>query len=1666
MVAVPKSYTDFLKNHPEFAASVAAPKPHKVNINALGGGGVAAGGANHSFLSWLTDIISRPLYGVQSAIHTGIDAASVAAKDTLAGKPITDIAGDVYSKMNPIHQVGDVLRGVVSDAPGDQHTSAQNIEYGADTVGKFDPNYKDVTNNVNPVAKGILGFVGDVATDPLTYVPGLDVIGAGVKAVKGIKAGTAAAKIGSDVAEKLLTKTGANAAKAVIGKVKPKATDDLIPLPGAVPEVAGVPLPEAIDVKTAEAAAKTVAKVPKAERPVGVDGLPEPVGTQMRANPRSLMAAKLLDDLGKTKKLRPTTLPSPETGAPGGALDSIPWLKEHIALATASPKHSSNMVVKVGPIRQSIPLTDVPDILARKADTPLKAAVQDGVQKRYLAYREAFKTASNAKVPQAVDALLRPIKPVKLPKPGAPLPVETLTSQLARFHEIHAQDQAKVEQALGVGLIAQLKSIQRPEKFDAVVKSLSDMLHRTDDLEDVTSFAGNPAMGKLFRALGIDPIAINAARRQALSAVGKDAPVDPIFEKISDPKLGAELSLADQDVMAALPGVVKQNFLDTADYVYHSGRGVAQTAEGIGAGLGNDLHAINTHKQWDILHALTDRVTERVKTVTKSVGAHPGLFGKDRARAVRDEVLPLVERSDQLLDSRGMPLFLDSPAGDGDRLLLSLGQSLRVLSETHNDTLANTLFNGPGSLPTTNLADAIFMAVKKGASWDDVDAQLAKAVKRNGKEGDIPNPLADGKEVYLGGTPVRQGVKKPANQWITDPHSGEKVLAVRYVQNPAKTQWKAMYQSAPLRQSLTEAIMHNVGRLSEVAQENVKAFQARGTAETYDLMQKQIDELTGWVESPEEIANALHGLAKIPENVAVDAQAAGALVPSAEKASILVDAAAPEGATDSARGLTRAELAKKYAAKKSDKIVSDEDVVSAGQPHMAAVATKDMERELQDTVDAEPTLDPAGESVDWHGSSNEYHTAVGAMRGFLDPLKSAFGRMYRNDVTTWGLMDSGLAVIGKLSHDYRAQLKDIARQFPGMIEGTNTPIIRQAFQDAQRGVNRGGTVGAATDAVRAALGRIVDLDGANPLLNTGAFRMNTGLLHLNKRLSELGLPEIDLDAATRATKANETSVLEEASKQWKDWTVEDPIDFMATMQAAMVRLAADHSVGMSWGRRAAQEGWSSKTWKPGFAKLNSVAGSAIADALDRSLWYDKEMLGHLRQVDDIMHSSTKIGGQFGNFINKYLDPIINAWKKGVTIYHVGHHTRNLTGDQSSTFLAEGVDGLMQSVKNTYRVMHVRGNYTDFDVQGSLEHLGVVGLPKGGDVLLEGRFGKMTADDIYAMAQERGLLRGAHTIETLGDDTTGAFARVADKISLKGTKLESAVMSVSEAREHYSRIQHFIQILQKEQRKGGKASQREINDMLEKATYRVKRYHPDRSMLTQFEKKYMARIFPFYTWFRGMLPVVVESLAMHPGRVNAFNKASYNLAIANGIDPNSLSDPFPDDQLFPSFLTDQIGAGPVAKVAGSYFGISPGFASQDVLNQFAGGNPALNALGMLSPLIKDPIELASGTNLATHSPINDYSDYIDSQIPGVNYLANFSGVSPTGSIASELAGKDLDPQYQVLKGNKTATDRGLSAVNWLTGGGVQNMSKPNYINYAEIEKRNAAGAASAKTKNAF
>src|SRR5690606_13565474 len=241
---------------------------------------------------------------------------------------------------------------------------------------------------------------------------------------------------------------------------------------------------------------------------------------------------------------------------------------------------------------------------------------------------------------------------------------------------------------------------------------------------------------------------------------------------------------------------------------------------------------------------------------------------------------------------------------------------------------------------------------------------------------------------------------------------------------------------------------------------------------------------------------------------------------------------------------------------------------------------------------------------------------------------------------------------------------------------------------------------------------------------------------------------------------------------------------------------------------------------------------------------------------------------------------------------------------------------------------------------------------------------------------------------------------------------------------------------------------------------VRHWHPDGSDLQRVESKYWRVFMPFYSWTRRAIPLLAEAMISNPQRVYQYPRAYYNAAEAMGIDLHSISSPFPVDQMFPEYMTDRITGPLFQDEENNYIGVHPG-AIQDDLSQFA-NDPLGEALAMLSPALKIPAEALTGARFGG-APIRDMSDYIDSNIPFINTIANVSGISPTGTLYNAVTlnanntqdhNSILDRQANIERGLKEHGDM-TALTNWLTGLQMQNMSAPNAINRAEFEARDRA-----------
>jgi hypothetical protein len=524
------------------------------------------------------------------------------------------------------------------------------------------------------------------------------------------------------------------------------------------------------------------------------------------------------------------------------------------------------------------------------------------------------------------------------------------------------------------------------------------------------------------------------------------------------------------------------------------------------------------------------------------------------------------------------------------------------------------------------------------------------------------------------------------------------------------------------------------------------------------------------------------------------------------------------------------------------------------------------------------------------------------------------------------------------------------------------------------------------------------------------------------------------------------------SEQWRGWTIDDPLKFMHQMTLAREELAFNKGTAMSYMEMAKRLGAVSKVKAPGYVKIQASGESRFAIHLPKDVYVKRELAEELQRVEQVLRVARDNQSNMSNFVRNVYAPLLNAWKFAITLPRPGHHIRNLIGDSSVTYVRRGSRYFAVSWRDAVKVLSTRGNYRDVNMREAATRYGFQELPTGGGKLFSTGDFEFTYDEVYAALAEGGALPSYNVGEDFLD-AAGPIDRFMGKATLRDTPVGAGAGWVSEGRDHLARFQHFIQALRQDG-KGWKGSKEELID---KAVKEVIKYHPDSSLLTTTESKLRLAI-PFYSWFGKIIPALVESMIMHPGRLSTFNKASYNWAVANGLDPESLSDPFPDDQLFPSFLTDaalgpQFTANLLPGAEGQYVRMNPGIAHLDVMDTL-GADPLHGIAGMTSPLVRVPVELFLGASAGTGARISDKSDYLDQSIPGINYLANVTGVSPTGSVGTLLSGQGLDLQRQVEKGGKTDFDKALSAANWLTGLGMQNLSRPSYVDYAEIERRNA------------
>ncbi|HSW91322.1 MAG TPA: winged helix-turn-helix domain-containing protein [Candidatus Saccharimonadales bacterium] len=524
------------------------------------------------------------------------------------------------------------------------------------------------------------------------------------------------------------------------------------------------------------------------------------------------------------------------------------------------------------------------------------------------------------------------------------------------------------------------------------------------------------------------------------------------------------------------------------------------------------------------------------------------------------------------------------------------------------------------------------------------------------------------------------------------------------------------------------------------------------------------------------------------------------------------------------------------------------------------------------------------------------------------------------------------------------------------------------------------------------------------------FRNGASLNTINAALDEVGLKY----KFKPPVKPEDRALVPE---QARGWDLKDPLNDLELINKAALLIETRQTVGVSASRLG------SNVPKPGYVKLQAGELSKLRESVDTGLFYPREAAEYIQQLDVLIGSATNFQGQKGGiawFANHIIDPIMQIWKPFMTIARPGHLSRNLWSDIIMSAFRGNMS--VRPYRIAAKAMQAAGEFKAVhgpvtDKLSGINKLRGDEVINGADTAFRYKGQPVSYQGFYKMANDEGLIMSWHSTEDILEKTNS----FADK--MLQNKYMQTMGKANEAEGQFTRLATFQYYLEK-----GKS--------VEEAGKLTRATHPDVKGLTPFEQKYMRRIFPFYNWFRQAVPVVLTTMLQKPGRVTGLFKAEHNAAIAMGIDPNSISDPFPIDKLYPSFIRDNI----VGPIAGDQ-AINIGSPQEALLGDTLNGNPGRNVLSMVNPILTAPYEVASRTNVGTGANISDMSDYVDSKIPIVNQVANISGYSVTGL---------GDPQRQVALGEKQHFFN-AQMVNFLTGLGLMDTQKESYRNIATRER---------------
>jgi ParB-like chromosome segregation protein Spo0J len=706
-------------------------------------------------------------------------------------------------------------------------------------------------------------------------------------------------------------------------------------------------------------------------------------------------------------------------------------------------------------------------------------------------------------------------------------------------------------------------------------------------------------------------------------------------------------------------------------------------------------------------------------------------------------LLDIYRGMETLLESKGISSVIDS-AVDGtvaamrisDILegikagLISNAQDLFGLSREavgSEINWYNLLFNNANTgVAYTKVMDAVAELIKTGdnVTPDDVLKIITSDARRNlrkdGKLEPVDNWLAteDFERVY-GHVPFgRGGGKIP----VAPP-------GVRYRPNEKNGKtvgYHVLYEREVAAAKLADALFASRTAFREIAKRRSAEMFGIVDAEIGQIVPDVADNFMRMARTPEEAAAAIRAAANVG-NMAKDY----GKVLNAFNASVVASA----GLVRNALGDRVANIAE-YTTRLADRLNKADAKGAAKARKDLMDETEELRKDYDDGAEktvnkgSDPTDDPqtagikqeTAEEIQENKTSTTFRkeqsegfaSVKTGVFGFLNPLNRALNAKYGMNTKEylWGWMThhgQGIAMRDFINERIKS-LGVLSQKHSKMLDA-NTPVLTRAWDLIRRGIRPTASepevLAAWSDLMRHGSKMFnVGPNAVDNILGNQMFRTGAGVDYINDTLSHYrvlgddvtppGGIYINIDEARNVAKAKGITFLEAAADQWRTWPVKDPVDFLARMNAASIRMASDVAFVEKFIARAKTEGLAFSKKAEGLVPLRPKGESRYGRLFQEDVYVPEEIAAIFQRIDEVSRESRALESELGKFINRTLDPITNTWKYAITLPRPGHHLRNLNGDLSFTFFAEGLSQFASSASDAFKVLSLENKYEGVD----------------------------------------------------------------------------------------------------------------------------------------------------------------------------------------------------------------------------------------------------------------------------------------------------------------------------------------------------------------------------------